>query len=785
MAFDGNEVKNKKQNSGEKKTVKYIIYHEYIKAALLPILLVELMLLVMYFTITSYVESSTKETLLNEAKANISEISMREAKNINQQIAEISLLSEMLQKENSRVFQKPAAFTLPSTLPVMGKWKNGVTYKLQDNGGSSVWYSSITPFTDLTMKKVIQTEAMDPMFKVVLESNDNIVGIYFNANDSMCRYYPFLPEVYNVFEPTMDIPLFNFYYLADQEHNPGGKSVWTDVYLDPAGQGWMASCITPIYNNEKVLEGVTGIDITVDKMVQNILNLKLPWNAGAFLVDQNGVILAMPESIESALNLKELRAQVYESTVKQDTLKPEEFNLFKNEDLKVVEQIKDIWINGDTVNEFTIGDKRYFLTQGTITETGWRLMMLVDQDIVLEPIMVLDQLTKRTGFIAFSLMVVFYAAFFSYLMYKSKKVAENIAEPIVQIAHKTSEMMVDVEHMHYVGLETDIEEIDLLSNNFAVMATELKAFSEEMESKVKHRTIQLTEMYEELEASKEELEKANMQIIHQEKMASIGQLAAGVAHEINNPMGFIISNISQMKKYAAKLFSYMEAHEKAIEEISKLDLSHESFEMLRSQLEEVEAIKNKLDIDFLREDVGALIDDTLEGTNRVKVIVQELRTFSRNDVQKSMADLNVGIDSVINIIWNELKYKVNLVKDYGDIPMTYCNIGQLNQVFMNILLNAAHAIEENGEIGIKTRCEENQIIMEISDTGHGIPPEIINKIFDPFFTTKEIGKGTGLGLSISYEIVKSYGGNVVVESRVGAGTKFVISIPVVENSPQS
>lgn len=783
MDYKADGTGKNSKNKADKKTVKYIIYHEYIKAALLPILLVELMLLIMYFTITNYVEKSTKDTLLSEAKANISEISSREAKNINQQIAEITTLSEMLQKENSRVFQKPAAFTMPSAMPEMGLWKNGVTYKLNNNGGSSVWYSSITPFNDLTMKKVIQTESMDPMFKVVLESNDNIVGIYFNSNDSMCRYYPFLPEVYNVFEPTMDIPLFNFYYLADQEHNPSEKTVWTDVYLDPAGQGWMASCITPIYNNDKVLEGVTGIDITVDKMVQNILNLKLPWNAGAFLVDQNGVILAMPESIESALNLKELRAQVYESTVKQDTLKPEEFNLFKNEDPKVVQQIDAIWKNGDSVNEFVIGDKQYFLTQGTITETGWRLMMLVDQDIVLEPIMVLDQLTKRTGFIAFCMMIVFYAAFFSYLMYKSKKVAENIAKPIMQIALKTSEMMVDVEHMSYIGLDTEIEEIDLLSKNFTIMAQELKAFSEEMESKVKQRTLELTEMYDRLDASKKELEKANMQIIHQEKMASIGQLAAGVAHEINNPMGFIISNVSQMKKYASKLFKYLEANEKILDEIAAKDLNNLQIADLQQQFDEVAALKNQLDIEFVKEDVNSLIDDTLEGTNRVKVIVQELRTFSRNDVQRSMADLNAGIDSVINIIWNELKYKVNLVRDYGEIPMTYCNIGQLNQVFMNILLNAAHAIEDNGEIRIKSRQEADQILIEISDTGHGISPEIINKIFDPFFTTKEIGKGTGLGLSISYEIVKSYGGNVIVESKVGVGTTFIISIPIVESSP--
>lgn len=772
--------------NSSKRSVKDIIYKEYRKAALLPIIIVEVMLLIMYFSITSYVESSTRNTLLEEAKSNIVEISGREVKNINQQVKEITTLSQMLQKDNEAIFNAPNTFGAPAQAPVFSAWQNGVHYKSNNNGGSSVWYSSITPFDDYAKAKATKTEGMDRLFKWVSESNASIAGIYFNSFDSMCRYYPYLDAVYNVFEYNMDIPKFNFYYLADEKNNPSRESVWTNVYLDPAGKGWMASCITPIYDEKNKLQGVTGIDVTVDRMLQTILNLKLPWQAGAFLVDQNGVILAMPESIEGILNLKELRNQVYNSTVKQDTLKPEEFNLFKNSNPQIAEQIKNIWDDHKSVNEMTIGSKHYFLTQDLVDETGWRLMVLVDQDNVLQPIHKLDRLTKQTGMLAFGMMILFYSLFFSYLIYKSKKVAMVIATPINTIADKTTYIMDGSVELKFENVDSNIVEIDQLAHNFSVMTDELKMFSQEMEEKVKDRTLQLTLANEQLTQSKRELEEANMQIIQKEKMASIGQLAAGVAHEINNPMAFIISNITQLRSYASKLQSYVEYNLEAIDVVkqSQDESRGEGYDLVivGEKLAELDNKRETLRIDFILEDMETLIDDTLQGTNRVKEIVQDLKTFSRNDVQKSMMDVNIGLDSVINMIWNEIKFKANLVKEYQSLPMTYCNIGQINQVFMNLIMNAVHAIESYGEIVVKTYSLSDVIYVEIRDNGKGIPTDILGKIFDPFFTTKEIGKGMGLGLSISYQIIKNYQGEIKVISEEGKGTTFVVSIPVVKES---
>jgi two-component system NtrC family sensor kinase len=173
--------------------------------------------------------------------------------------------------------------------------------------------------------------------------------------------------------------------------------------------------------------------------------------------------------------------------------------------------------------------------------------------------------------------------------------------------------------------------------------------------------------------------------------------------------------------------------------------------------------------------------ESLDGADRVAKIVQDLKNFSRaDDAEYKIADINAGIESTINIVWNELKYKATLRKEFGDIPPTRCSMGQLSQVFMNMLVNAAHSIPTQGTITVKTWSANDTIYVSICDTGTGIPADTLDKIFDPFFTTKEVGRGTGLGLSIAYEIIKKHKGEIRVDSEVDKGTTFTISIPIVE-----
>ena len=262
------------------------------------------------------------------------------------------------------------------------------------------------------------------------------------------------------------------------------------------------------------------------------------------------------------------------------------------------------------------------------------------------------------------------------------------------------------------------------------------------------------------------LEEAQNQLLQSEKMASIGQLAAGVAHEINNPVGFVNSNLGTLQNYTHKMLRLLAAYEQTEESL------------VDDVRQEIRRLKAEIDVEFLREDIGSLLSESLDGLQRVKQIVRDLKDFSHVDkAAREWANLETGLDSTLNVVWNELKYKAKVVKEYGDTPKIECMPSQLNQVFMNLLINAAHAIEEHGQINIRTGHDEHNVWLEVEDTGKGIAPEHIGRIFEPFFTTKPIGKGTGLGLSLSYGIVHKHGGRIEVTSEVGKGSMFKVLLP--------
>ncbi len=264
------------------------------------------------------------------------------------------------------------------------------------------------------------------------------------------------------------------------------------------------------------------------------------------------------------------------------------------------------------------------------------------------------------------------------------------------------------------------------------------------------------------------LAEAQNQLLQSEKMASIGQLAAGVAHEINNPIGYVNSNLGSLDNYIQSIFGVVAAYEQAENSITD-----------SAALSNVQAAKREADLEFLRGDIAALMAESLEGISRVKKIVQDLKDFSHVDeAEWQWTDLHGGIDATLNIVWNELKYKAEVIKEYGNLPEIECYPSQINQVFMNLLVNAGHAIEEHGTITIRTGAEGEQVWVEITDSGKGIAPENLTRIFDPFFTTKPVGKGTGLGLSLSYGIVEKHRGRLEVESEIGKGTTFRVWLPI-------
>ena len=269
-------------------------------------------------------------------------------------------------------------------------------------------------------------------------------------------------------------------------------------------------------------------------------------------------------------------------------------------------------------------------------------------------------------------------------------------------------------------------------------------------------------------------EKAEADLIHAEKMASIGQLAAGVAHEINNPMGFIFSNSSTLRQYVDDISVLLSQMSRWIDSDEE-----PSADQLRECLSEFRRLWQELDVEFLREDMASLLQDNEAGLERIRDIVLALRSFSRQDKGTwEAADINSGLELTLKMVMNELKYKAEIVSDLQPLPQIQCQTGRLNQVWMNMLVNAGQAIDSFGTITLKTRSVEGGIEVSIADTGCGISKEGLARIFDPFYTTKDVGEGTGLGLSISYSIIEQHGGRIEVDSQLNRGTCFRIFLPL-------
>jgi signal transduction histidine kinase/DNA-binding response OmpR family regulator len=272
----------------------------------------------------------------------------------------------------------------------------------------------------------------------------------------------------------------------------------------------------------------------------------------------------------------------------------------------------------------------------------------------------------------------------------------------------------------------------------------------------------------ELADSYEQLKTSQQRVIQQEKMATIGQLSAGIAHEINNPVGYVTSNLTSLHKYFEKLKEFIALQSDVIK----------AYEQGSTPIN-INAEKKRLKINYILEDIEELTKETEDGCDRIRSIIRDLKSFARsNDEQKELMDINEIIDKTINVVWNEIKYKSKVEKKYGDLPKTNCFSNKLSQVFMNLIVNASQAIESEGQITLSTWHENGSIFITVHDNGSGIPAENLENIFMAFFTTKEEGKGTGLGLSICKEIVESHDGEITVASAAGEGTTFTVKLPV-------
>ena len=426
-------------------------------------------------------------------------------------------------------------------------------------------------------------------------------------------------------------------------------------------------------------------------------------------------------------------------------------------------KLHDAILGGATTCDYTASDgggKMAGLARVSDRAFGWVVGLEIDEEDLLRPIKTLTRwLFGVCAFLGVAIVA------FTWL------IARGITRPL-----KTLTLSAQKIARGDFGERLDIrssDELGLLASAFNEMSgalssreAQIRGMTQNLETMVRKRTEELENSNEALKLAYLDLQKAHEQLVQTEKMASLGQLVAGIAHEIKNPLNFIYGNTDFLREYTLRTQQFIEKLE-ALPSISPDD---------RIKIaEEKEAIH----YDFIREDLRTLIDDLTEGTERINAIVNDLRIFSRVDAAVTTEiDLHTMIDMSLNLLRNEYKDRVEVHKDYGAIPRIRGYAGKLNQVFMNLLSNAFYAVPENGDVWIRTRALEDAVEIEIEDSGVGIPKENLKRIFEPFFTTKAVGQGTGLGLSISYGVIEQHRGEIRVLSVPGKGTVFSVRLPV-------
>lgn len=350
-------------------------------------------------------------------------------------------------------------------------------------------------------------------------------------------------------------------------------------------------------------------------------------------------------------------------------------------------------------------------------------------------------------------------AFLIFGMISSYYLTKIIINPLIELVNGAKQLSEG--NFEYRFKETKYLEINKLIETYNKMAESLQILYDELDAKVKERT-------KELEDANQELKNTQVMMVHSEKMRSLGELVAGITHEINNPINFVHGNIVHLQSYSKCLIDIINLYESFENDLSE------------DKKSELKKVKEEIDLNFIREDLPMLIKSCHEGTERTKNIILDLKNFSRLD-EMVINNINLPkeIDTTLHILHNKIKNKIEIIKEYDEnVPQIEGYGGQLNQVFMNILDNACYAIADKGTIYVRLYKKEKDVIIEFEDTGCGMKKEQIDRIFDPFFTTKPVGVGTGLGMSISYKVIQKHNGSINVESTEGKGTKFIITLPI-------
>ncbi len=810
------------------------IWRAFVRSALIPLVLVETALIAIYLLTNNAIRDAQvehlRETALNDLQAAVS----LESRLISEQLSQVSSLTQLYRNLTAQALQSVA----PGQVPELALSDEGVRYSPSDDGGAAVFYSNATAPERHDLQKIARLRQLEPLMKEIEARNPLVASLYFNSWDSFNHIYPWFFTL-DQYPADMDIPKYNFYYLADAKHNPSRGVVWTDVYLDPAGHGWMMSATAPVYRGD-FLEGVVGIDITVSGILEQIGQVQVPWGGYAMLVSDDLSIMALPEPGEADFGLAELTEHSYLDAIRREMFKPEDFQLDRRPE--TAELAAAISGASSGVQQVMLGGRPQLVAWTTVAQTGWHLLAVVDEAAVFRQTNALASRYQQIGYLLIAGLVLFYIGFFALMWLRARQLSGALLTPIAGISRMLGE--IGVGRWQPEPAQSQIRELDEMCRHTQDIGSRL-AYSESERWEAQRR-LELV-----LESATESLWEYDMpnhrlrirgsmvtrfglpsgqlsdsefrRRIHPDDLpqalAQIERVSRGLqqryeaeyrfadtqgqyhwllsrgrvlAHDPDTGVAKILAgthvDIDALKRVEEELRTATLQAQAASEAKGRLlsGISHELRTPLNAILGFAQLMRMDCD-DESQSEAAEYLDEILLASRHLNQLLGEILEWS--SLQNEPAQLELQAVDVCKLM-RECAELVSLdVQQRGlhlqlqlpDEPLqVLAEPRRLRQVLLNLLSNAMKYNVPDGHISLRAETSPGHVRLLVEDSGLGIEPAQQAQVFEPF---QRLGRensmiqGTGIGLSLCLEFARLMNGQLGLHSEPGVGSRFWIDLP--------
>ncbi|KPA90374.1 histidine kinase,histidine kinase,cache domain-containing protein [Pseudomonas asplenii] len=806
------------------------IWRAFLSSALIPLILVETVLIASYLLTNQVIREAQVDYLKRSAVDSLSASVEQNALIVESKLEHLTGVAGLLGTMTEQALLTPAS--VPGE--VLAVTPEGARYSATDLGGAASFYSAATPLALQDLDKVRRLASLDTLFKQIRQADPMIASLYFNSWDSYNRIYPWF-RTNEQYPADIRIPEFNFYYLADATHNPQKATRWTEVYLDPAGHGWMMSAVSPVYRGD-FLEGVVGLDITVDGMLNEIAHLRVPWSGYLLLVSNEMTIMAMPPQAEDDFGMSELKAPDAKTVVSGNVLKPRTFNLGQRDDAVVMANELETADSG--FSEVTLQGRPHLFAWRTIKNTGWRLVALAEKEDVMAETYGLARHFRNIGYLMIVGLVLFYIVFFTVLWRRSRKLSERLRQPISGIVQMLRE--IGQGRWQPARVESGIAELDEMAGNVLTMGSQL-ATSEQQRHVAQERLalvmenastglweyhldddsltlrgglvvrLELPETSMSREAFLARLDandaRAVMQAFDSLRMGQTsridiefrlsrpdgsflwllgrGRMIKGVLDGGNVAVGTLV-DIDALKLTEMELRERTLQAQAASQAKSRFisSMSHE----LRTPLNAIQGFTQLMRMGARHETDEQHLDEILGATTHLAQLVDDLLDWSSLQAEPQKLTLKpVPVRSILKECADMVRSQamaagllLELELELTDTPAeVYADARRLRQVLLNLLSNAIKYNRPGGRLLIGALRVGEWIRLFVEDGGLGIEPALQTALFEPF---QRLGKentaiqGTGIGLALCRELAGLMGGQMGLSSEPGKGSRFWIDL---------